>query len=330
MIALLRDKSLITIFVLALLTVLAHLHIFFHPIVISNLNENGYISLFVAKYMGSLMPTVLSWLFLFIIFIQAFLLNNVLNEWKMFQKSAFTTAASYILITACYPEFNCFSPALFNNFLVILFISLFARLYNNSKPNSLLFNIGFTISTSVLLFKPNVIFLFISFLALAIIRPFRLKEWFILLIGIIVPVYLLGSILFLSDKLDMIRYCIPYFQIHRIVLMISVWFWIKSSVLLLALFIGINHWLPNYDRMVIHIRRNWIILFLSMIILAGLPFILYKGCFLDFWILLPLMACFVSSLFLYPKRVLLPNLIFILFIILIAHTNLLMIGLIKK
>ena len=330
MISLFRDKSLITIFVLALLTVLAHLHIFFHPMMVNNLCDNGYFSLFIQNYLVSVSPTVLSILFIFIVFIQAFLLNAVMDEWKMFQKSSYTIAAAYILITACFPEFNCISAGLINNFLVILFISLFERMYNNSKPNSLLFNIGFTISSSVFLFKPNVIFLIISFLALAIIRPFRLREWLILLIGIFVPVYLLGSILFLNDKFDFIRNSIPYFQLHRIVLTLSVWFWIKTSVLILSLLIGINQWLPNYYRMVISIRRNWIILFLSIIILAFLPFGLYKGGFLDFLIILPLIACFVSSVFLYPKRFLLPNFIFILFIILIIHTNLLMSGIIKK
>jgi len=329
-ITLFRDKSLITIFVLALLTVLAHLHIFFHPMMVNNICDNGYISLFIQNYLVSVSPTVLSILFIFIIFLQALLLNAVLDEWKMFQKSSSTIAATYILITACFPEFNCISAGLINIFLVILFISLFERMYNNNKPNSLLFNIGFTISTSAFLFKPDVIFMFISFLALAIIRPFRLKEWLILLIGIFVPVYLLGSILFLNDKFDFIRNSIPYFQMHRIVLTLSVWFWIKSSVIILALLMGINQWLPNYYRMIISIRRNWIILFLSMLILAGLPFVLYKGGFLDLLILLPLIACFISSLFLYPKRLLLPNFIFILLLILITHTNLLMTGLIKK
>ena len=330
MIAIFRDKSIVTIFILALLCVAVHAHIFVHPIPISNAVDNGLISNFIGNYLAHTAPAFLTFLYIFILFAQAVLLNTILNEWKMYQKSAFTTAAAFILITAVYPELNTISPAMINNFLVILFIALYARMYNNQKPNSLLFNIGFIICLSVFLYKANIIFFFISFLALSIIRPFRLKEWIILLIGILVPVYLIGSLLFVYDKFEVIKTYIPYFQMHSITLKITVWFWINSAVLTLALLIGINQWLPNYDRMVIHIRRNWIILFLSLIILTLLPFTTYKGNMLDFWMLIPVAASFIASLFLYPKRLLIPNFIFILLLILITHTNLLMMGILKK
>ena len=330
MIALFRDRSIVTIFILAILSVLVHLHIFFHPVIIHNETDNGLISVFIRHNFSAIIPGILSLLYIFIILSQAIILNTLLNEWKMYQKAALTTAAAFILLTGCFPEFSSISPALLNNYLIILFISLYARMYNNQKPNSLLFNIGFIISGSVFLFKANIIFFFISFLALAIIRPFRLKEWLILLIGICVPVYIIGSILFIYYKLENIKATIPYFQFHEIVVSMTPWFWIKMSVLALSLFIGINHWMPNYDRMVIHIRRNWIILFLGMIILAVMPFAIYKGAFIDFWMIVPLVSCFISALFLYPKRLLVPNFIFILLLILIAHSNLLMIGLIKK
>ncbi len=330
MIALFRDRSIVTVFLLAILSVLVHLHIFFHPVIIHNETDNGLISTFIKHYLSAIIPGVLSLLYIFIILSQAIILNTLLNEWKMYQKAALTTAAAFILLTGCFPDFSSISPALLNNYLIILFISLYARMYNNQKPNSLLFNIGFIISASVFLFKANIIFFFISFLALAIIRPFRLKEWLILLIGICVPVYLIGSILFIYYKLENIKAAIPYFQFHEIVVSMTPWFWIKISVLTLSLFIGINHWMPNYDRMVIHIRRNWIILFLGMIILSAMPFAIYKGAFIDFWMIVPLVSCFISALFLYPKRLLVPNFIFILLLILITHSNLLMIGLIKR
>ena len=330
MIALFRDKSIVTVFLLAILSVMVHLHIFFHPVIIHNETDNGLISTFIKHYLSAIIPGVLSLLYIFIILSQAIILNTLLNEWKMYQKAALTTAAAFILLTGCFPDFSSISPALLNNYLIILFISLYARMYNNQKPNSLLFNIGFIISASVFLFKANIIFFFISFLALAIIRPFRLKEWLILLIGICVPVYLIGSILFIYYKLENIKAAIPYFQFHEIVVSMTPWFWIKISALALSLFIGINHWMPNYDRMVIHIRRNWIILFLGMIILSVIPFAIYKGAFIDFWMIVPLVSCFISALFLYPKRLLVPNFIFILLLILITHSNLLMIGLIKR
>ena len=330
MIALFRDKSLVSFFLLAILCVLTHIHIFHQPVIIGIQTDNGLLSFLIKRYINALIPSVQSCLFLLIIFTQALWLNILLNAWKMFQKSALTTAAAFILLSACFPELNCISPALINNFLVILFIALFARMYNHPKASTLLFNIGTVASIAALLYQPDVIFILITFLSLAIVRPFRLKEWLILLIGIVVPIYILAAYLFMKTDLPFIKTMIPYFQIHRIVLKMTVWHWIKVSVVLLSLLIGINQWLPNYDRMVIHIRRNWIILFLSMLILGFLPFVLYNGNIIDFWIVIPFMACFVSSLFLFPKRLLIPNFIFILFVVLITHTNLLMMGLIKK
>ena len=329
MIAFFRDKSFVAFFLLAILCVLTHVHIFHQPVIISKPIDNGLLSLFINRYINSLIPGVQSFLFLLIIFSQALWLNTLLNSWKMFQKSALTTAASFILLSACFPELNSITPALFNNYLAILFIAMFARMYNHPKAGTLLFNIGTIASIATILYKPDVVFILITFLSLAIVRPFRLKEWLILLIGVTVPVYLMAAFLFMKDNLPFIKTMIPFFQPHAITIKLTAWYWIKVSVVLLSLLIGLNQWLPNYGRMVIHIRRNWIILFLSMLILGFLPFVLYKGNIVDFWIVIPFMACFISSLFLFPKRLLIPNFIFILFIIVITHTNLLMMGLIK-
>ena len=123
MIALFRDKSIVTVFLLAILSVLVHLHIFFHPVVIHNEIDNGLISSFINHYFSAIIPGVLSLLYIFIILSQAIILNTLLNEWKMYQKAALTTAAAFILLTGCFPEFSNISPALLNNYLIILFIS---------------------------------------------------------------------------------------------------------------------------------------------------------------------------------------------------------------
>ena len=52
-----------------------------------------------------------------------------------------------------------------------------------------IFNIGLLSGLSILIFFPTFLFVFVVLFGLLIFRPFRIQEWFIVILGIITPFY---------------------------------------------------------------------------------------------------------------------------------------------
>ncbi len=157
--------------------------------------------------------------------------------------------------------------------------------------------------------------------ALAVVRPFRVAEWILLLMGVLLPYYFLTAYLFLNNQLATIIQYTPIVQFHFPVLHPNQWLWINLGFLFLALIIGIIYWQKFINRMVIQIRKNWSIMIVLLLILVIAPFV-FAGAGMDTAILclIPFSA-FVANAFGYPKRLFVPNLIFWLAILLVVHNN---------
>ena len=111
MVFLFRDKSLINVFFLVILSIGVHLHFFMTaPVIVVNDND-GVFSLFLKTYVTGLSSTVLFIIYQLVILIQAIRLNLVLNELRMFQNTNFTTAMAYILLSGLLPQWCSISPA---------------------------------------------------------------------------------------------------------------------------------------------------------------------------------------------------------------------------
>jgi hypothetical protein len=101
----------------------------------------------------------------------------------------------------------------------------------------------------------------------------------------------------------------------------DIWLWINLGYLLMALFIGMIYWQRYNNRMVMQIRKNWSVMMVLLLILVIAPF-LFEGSGMDTAILslIPISA-FVANAYGYPRRLILPNLIFWMGILLIVHNN---------
>lgn len=316
-----RDKSILAVFFLVALCFIIHLHFFITPAQVVINGDDGLISILLVKYIQPLPEAALFILYTFLVILQAVRLNLVLNEFKMFQQSAFTTAMAYILLSACLPQWCAITPALVaNSLLVWIFIKL-SNLYNHPSPKTLLFNTGLIVGFTVICYHPTALLALVVLFALAVVRPFRLAEWLILLIGIFAPYYFLVSGLFLTDHIGLLPRFTPALQLNLPVHSMDLWLWINSGVLLLSLIIGINQWIPANNRMVIQVRKNWGAMVVMLLILLPVPFI-FKRAGLEsiFLITIPL-AAFISNAYLNPKRLWLPNLLFWLTIAIIIHNN---------
>jgi hypothetical protein len=316
-----RDKSIINIFFLVILSIAIHAQLFISdPVLLVNIND-GFISILLSNYLTNISPTFLFIAYQLIILLQAIRLNMVLTDFRMFQSTNYINAMTYILLTGIINQWSSISAALISNSLVLWIFILLSRLYNNQSPRTLLFNIGMLVSVTIIAYHPTAILLMVVLFALAVVRPFRIVEWVLLLMGVLLPYYFLAAYLFLIDQLKTINQYLPIFQIHYPVSHPDLWLWINLGYLLVVLLIGMVYWQKYHNRMVMQIRKNWSVMLVLLLILVIAPF-LFAGAGMDTAILslIPLSA-FVSNAFGYPKKLLLPNLIFWAAIILVVHNN---------
>jgi hypothetical protein len=316
-----RDKSIINIFFLVILSIGVHLHFFMGaPLVVTNYND-GVFSYFLREYVAGLSPTLLFILYHLIILLQAIRFNLVLSDMRMYQYNSYTPAMAYILLSGMLPQWCSISPALIANFLLIwLFIKL-CRLYNHPSPKTLLFNTGFIVGLSMVCYHPTAILILVVLFSLAVVRPFKLAEWLILLMGILVPYYFLAAGLFLNDELNTFSSYLPYLRWNLPPAHWDVPLIVSLSVLLVVLLAGLYYWRASNTRMVIQIRKNWGAMTVMLLILLPIPFLFFHaGIESAFMSLVPLGA-FAGNAFSYPRRMLVPNILFWLCAVVIIYNN---------
>ena len=283
--------------------------------------NDGILSMLLSHYVKPLPPACIFIFYIGLVLVQAIRLDFVLNEMKMFHHAGFTTAMSYVLLSGLMPQWSTLTPALIANLLVIWIFLKLSRLYNNASPKTLLFNTGLIVGLTVLCYHPTAILVPVVFFGLAVVRPFRSAEWFVLLAGIITPFYLLISVLYLTGKMGVLTSHIPELLLNLPLKNAFTWLWINLSTMALLILAGLYYWVPANNRMVIQLRKNWGILLVMFLILLPVSFI-FKNAGIESAILIIVpFAAISSNAFLNPKRLLIPNLLFWLSIVVIIHNN---------
>ncbi len=321
MVFLFKNKSFVSVFFLIILCFGVHVHLFLGIPKIIVAEDNGIIYYILNKYIANLPQTIIALFYISIILIQAIRLNILLNEYKMFTQNGFTTAMAYILLSGFFTDWANITPAIIANLFVIwLFIHL-TKLYNNPSPKSLLFNIGLIVGAAILCYQPNILLVAIILFALAIVRPFIISEWFVLLLGTIMPFYIIGSVLFLNNHFNLFTNFLPHISFTIPIITSDFWFTVNItviSILLLAGFISLN---SNTNRMVIQIRKNWGIIMVMGFIMIPIPFMFHKSGLTATALSMVPFAAIISNIFVYPKKMWLPNILFWLAMVAIIHNN---------
>lgn len=321
MVFLFRDKSIVNIVFLVLLGLLVHLHGFTVAIPIVANNQDGWFAYLLNHYAKETIHSAGFFLYMAVILLQSIRLNFLLAEQKMFPNAGYTVAMSYVLLTGLLPQWAAISPALMANFLLIWIYIKITRLYNHPAPKTLLFNIGLLVSLTILCYHPTAILIVVVLFALGIMRPFKLQEWFTLLMGIALPFYFLASWLYLNNQLGTIGHFLPKMELAIPVQQLNNYEIAGLSALALVLLAGFFSWQQFNSRLVIQMRKNWSALLLMCFILTAAPFIFDQaGLNAAILCLVPFTA-FVSASFSHPKRLLFPNFLFFVLIGVIMYNN---------
>lgn len=292
------------------------------PLIDTNSSANdGLLSLLLDRYILSLPGSLRFLLFHALILVQAIRLNMAMNELRMYTSNSFVPAMTYILLTAMVPQWCAISPALVTNSLVIWIFIKLSRLYNHPSPKTLLFNTGLIAGLSVICYHPMAILIGVVLFALAVVRPFRLAEWLVLLIGIVLPYYFVLSVLYLTDRLPAIGSMLPDFYLGLPTGSTDKNLLWGLGYLAIILLFGLFFWQVSINRMVIQIRKNWGVMMVLLLTLLPVPFIFQLGGLESGLLALIPVSAFAANAFANPRNLGLPNLLFILAIAVIAINN---------
>jgi len=310
MVFLFRDRSDINLFFLVVLSVLVHFHFYWEaPIVIANPSD-GLLAYILFHYIQPLPPLALIVLFHLIVIAQALRLNILVSRFKMFQQVSYLPAFTFVLLTALFPFWDAISSGLIANALIIWILVKLNRLYDQTQPKTVEFNIGLIVGFSILLYEPIAILIPVVVFALAIIRPFRLAEWLVLMMGILLPFYFIFTYVFLTDSAAAFTAFLPKLDWKNPLAGMN----IKSSIALsfigIQLLIGLYFWQDQQNRFIIQVRKYWGVMLLTLLVTFFQPIIFSTQALYASAIVLAPLASFISFCYASPKQLLIPNVLF--------------------
>jgi hypothetical protein len=158
---------------------------------------------------------------------------------------------------------------------------------------------------------PSASFLLCILLGLIILKPFRINEVVLLLMGCLTPYYFIAAYLFLNDQLSIANF---FPHISLLVPIVKSNIWLALSILLLAIpfLIGGFFVQTHLHKMLIQVRKSWSILLLYLVLAFFIPFVNSNSSFNNWILLIVPFSCFHASTYFYPARQWMPNVLFFL------------------
>jgi len=299
-----------------------HFHVWIHPpLVIAN-ESDGLLAYILLHFIKPLPPLVLIILFQAIILSQAIRLNVLLSQLKMFQQISYLPAFTYIILTALFPYWDVISSGLVANSLIIWILVKLLRLYDQKQPQTIEFNIGLIVGGSILLYEPIAILIPVVLFALTIIRPFKLTEWLVLLMGVTLPFYFIFAYVFLTNQAPEFRHFLPKLDWKNPLVRPELNVILALIVIGVQLIAGIYFWQQQQTRFIIQVRKYWGVLLLMLLLTLFQPFIFSVQALYASAVVLTPLSCFISFGFATPRRLLVPNLLFWMAVAVIVYNHL--------
>lgn len=135
-----------------------------------------------------------------IVFLQAILLNTLVNKYRLFREVTLFPGLFYILIVSAVQDFLPLSSILLGNTFLILAIYNLLSIFKAKKCADGIFNTGFWIGTAALFYNAFTFFLFLGLIGLFVLRTFKLKEVLMLFSGYVLPFIFASTYYFWNDQ----------------------------------------------------------------------------------------------------------------------------------
>jgi hypothetical protein len=207
-----------------------------------------------------------------LIFIQAMLLNTLVNHHNLLGKPTFLPALMYITLSSLFTPFLMLSPPLICNFLMLWMLYKLFGFYKSASVMAAAYDLGMIVAIGSLIYFPFIYLFLTIWIALMIFKAFNWREWMAGIIGYATIFFFLAVYYYLNDRIGQFytiwlplatrfpnRVHINYY--NYIVL-------VPVIIIMLLCFFKLRE---NFYRSYVQVRKTFQLLFFIFII-AGLCF----------------------------------------------------------
>lgn len=246
-----------------------------------------------------------------LLYVQALIINFFINAFRMISKPTYLPAMTYLLVTTLLPEWNFLSSPMVATTLILWALVILFRLYNVQVARGAIFNMGLLLGLGACFYFPVAAFLLCFLLGMMILKPFRINEIVLFLLGALAPYYFYGTYLFLTDQLSFKTF-LPRIWVNVPTVESNVWLAVSTVLLAIPFLVGGFYVQSHLHKMLIQVRKNWSILLFYLVLAFFVPFINTYASFSNWILVAAPFACFHAATYFYLPRKWLSNLLFFL------------------
>ncbi|HEY8781962.1 MAG TPA: DUF6427 family protein [Mucilaginibacter sp.] len=238
-----------------------------------------------------------------LVFIQALLLNHLVNDYNLLGKPTFLPALMYVTISGLFTPFLVLSPPLVCNFLLIWMLFKLFAFYKGKDAKSTAYDLGMIVALGSLIYLPFIYFFLAIWIALIIFKPFNWREWVAGIMGYGTIFFFLAVYYYLSDSLEhFYTIWLPLAARFPVSVNINYYNYLILIPVIVVLVLCFFKLQQNFFRSYVQVRKSFQLLF-AVFLLAALTFYVKAAFQLDHFLLCAVPATvFFSYYFLYAKR----------------------------
>lgn len=255
-----------------------------------------------------------------IVFVQALLVNYLINHYNLLGKSTFLPALMYITVSGLFIPFLMLSPPLICNFLVIWMLFKLFSFHKSADTKAISYDLGMIVALGTLIYLPFIYMFLAIWIALLLFRPFNWRDWAASIIGFVTIFFFLAVFYYLHDRLG---------QFYNIWLPLGTKFPYRISInyynylvlipVIIILVFCFFKLQQNFFKSYIQIRKSFQLLFFIFLI-AGFSFYVQSDFHLTHFLLCAVPAAvFFAYYFLYATSKWIYETLFFLLLISIIY-----------
>ncbi|MBL7893262.1 MAG: hypothetical protein JNL63_11580 [Bacteroidia bacterium] len=180
-----RSHQPVLLIIIPVIAALLWLPAFIHPALPAVKHQMPLFELMVKPLLSN--PLLCSIAAFFLLIIQAFLFNYIIDKYEITGKRSYLPVLMYIVFTSFSPELLWLHPGLFANIFILLALNRVLATYRNTSALSPCFDAGFLIALASLFYFPAALMVIFVMIAVLVLLPFSWRLWVIVLLGFLLP-----------------------------------------------------------------------------------------------------------------------------------------------
>lgn len=132
--------------------------------------------------------------------VEAIFLNLILSIHDMTPRNSALAAILYIIFVSWSPVMLTINPMLICNAVLLIFLYMLLKIFETKDPYEQIFSAAFSVALAVFIDISVVWLLLMMMIGMMVYRIFSWREWFISLIGFVLPFYFVTVYFFLNNQ----------------------------------------------------------------------------------------------------------------------------------